>query len=169
MFGVYLSNTSILGGGSIGAAYGAYLKKGGANMLTGKQEKFVRNLIQGMSQREAYKNSYNAENMTDKCIDEEACKLFNNPKINQRYNELIERAANASVMTAQERLEYLTAIVYGIEQEQIKGIVEGEVIEYERPADLGTRLKAVDIMNKMQGEYVTKISGEVSVKLEDLL
>lgn len=130
-------------------------------MLTGKQEKFVRNLIQGMSQREAYKNSYNAENMTDKCIDEEACKLFNSPKINQRYNELIERAANASVMTAQERLEYLTAIVYGTEQEQVQGIVEGVKVEFERPADLNTRMKAIDIMNKMTSQYVQKIEADV--------
>ena len=138
-------------------------------MLTGKQEKFVRNLIQGMSQREAYKNSYDTENMTDKSIDEVACRLFNEVKIQSRYNELIERAANASVMTAQERLEYLTAIVYGTEQEQVQGIVEGVKVEFERPADLNTRMKAIDIMNKMQGEYVTKIAGEVSVKLEDLL
>lgn len=138
-------------------------------MLTGKQEKFVRNLIRGMSQREAYKNSYDAENMTDSSIDVEACKLFNSPKIAQRYQELIERAANASVMTAQERLEYLTAIIYGTEQEQIKGLVEGVEVEYERPADLNTRMKAIDIMNKMQGEYVTKVEGTVSMKLEDLL
>lgn len=157
-------------GGAIGIAYGAkYDGKGELNMLTGKQEKFIRNLIQGMSQREAYKNSYDTENMTDKSIDEVACRLFNDDKIKSRYNELIERAANASVMTAQERLEYLTAIIYGIEQEQVQGIVEGVKVEFERPADLNTRMKAIDIMNKMQGEYVTKIAGEVSVKLEDLL
>ena len=138
-------------------------------MLTGKQEKFVRNLIQGMSQREAYKKSYDAENMTDKTIDEAACKLFNDSKVNARYQELIERAANASVMTAQERLEYLSRIVYGTEMEQIVGFVEGEEVGYERVADLNTRMKAIDIMNKMQGEYVTKVEGNVSIKLEDVL
>ena len=30
-------------------------------MLTVKQEKFVQNLIKGMSQREAYKKAYNAK------------------------------------------------------------------------------------------------------------
>lgn len=139
-------------------------------MLTGKQEKFVRNLVQGMSQREAYKNSYDAENMTDKTIDEEACRLFKNPEITARYQVLIERASTASVMTAQERLEYLTAIIHGIEQEQIKSLVEGVEVEYERPADLNTRMKAIDIMNKMQGEYVTKVEGNLQVtKLEDLI
>lgn len=138
-------------------------------MLTPKQEKFVRGLIQGMSQREAYKNSYNAENMTDKTIDEEACRLFNDPKIYARYEELIEKAAMASVMTAQERLEYLTGIVYGTEQEQVKGVVEGVEVEFERPADLNARMKAIDIMNKMTGEYVTKVEGSLGVKLEDVL
>ena len=138
-------------------------------MLTAKQEKFVRNLIQGMSQREAYKNSYDAENMTDKSIDEEACRLFNDLKINARYKELQDKLDKATIMSAQERLEYLTGIVMNTEQEQIKGFVEGVEIEYERPADLSTKIRAIDTMNKMTGEYTTKIEGNVSVKLEDLL
>lgn len=139
-------------------------------MLTAKQEKFVRNLIQGMSQREAYKNSYDAENMTDKSIDEEACRLFNDIKIATRYKELMDRAATASVMTAQERLEFLTEVITGIQREhRVQHTDEGDR-EYEEPADLNTRLKAVDLMNKMQGEYTTKIEGELKVsKLEDLI
>lgn len=138
-------------------------------MLTPKQEKFVRNLIQGMSQREAYKNSYDAENMTDKSIDEEACRLFNSPNISSRYEELQDRLATATIMTAQERLEYLTRIVYGTEMELTTAIVDGEEFIKEYPADLSTRMKAIDIMNKMQGEYVTKVEGSIGVKLEDLL
>lgn len=138
-------------------------------MLTPKQEKFVRNLVKGMSQREAYKNSYNAENMADETIDVEACKLFADHKISQRYKELQERLANASIMTAQERLEYLTEVIYGIQREHRTAIVDGEAQEYEEQPDISTRLKAVDLMNKMQGEYVTKIAGEITVKLEDLI
>jgi len=139
-------------------------------MLTAKQEKFVRNLVQGMSQREAYKNSYDAENMTDKTIDEEACRLFNDSKISARYQELIERAATASVMTAQERLEFLTEVIKDIQREHKISITEDGKIEYDEPADLNTKLKAVDLMNKMQGEYTTKIEGDLRVsKLEDLI
>lgn len=138
-------------------------------MLTPKQEKFVRNLIQGMSQREAYKNSYDAENMTDKSIDEEACRLFNDSKISSRYKELQDRLDKATIMTAQERLEYLTGVVLDIEREHKVDLSEGEVYEYDAPADISTKLKAIDLMNKMQGEYVTKVEGNVSVKLEDLL
>lgn len=120
-------------------------------MLTAKQEKFVRNLIQGMSQREAYKNSYDADNMADKTIDEKACILFNNDKIKARYTELQGRLDKATIMTAQERLEYLTEIIQGIQLDN-----------NEAPADLNIKLRAIDIMNKMQGEYVQKIEADVN-------
>ena len=134
-------------------------------MLTAKQEKFVRNLIQGMSQREAYKNSYDAENMTDKSIDEEACRLFNDTKISSRYRELQDRLEDATIMTAKERLEYLTNIIKDIEMEKVYGIADGVQIGYERPAELNTKLKAIDIMNKMQGEYVQKIEADVNSEI----
>jgi len=123
-------------------------------MLTAKQEKFVRNLIQGMSQREAYKNSYNAENMSDKVIDNEASKLFNSHEISMRYKELQDSLDKHTIMTAQERLEYLTGIIKDIQKEQ------GEV-----PADLNTKIRAIDIMNKMQGEYVTKVEADVNTEV----
>lgn len=142
-------------------------------MLTPKQEKFVRNLISGMSQREAYKNSYDAENMTDESIDVAACRLFNDDKIKLRYKELQDKLANASIMTAQERLEYLTGIILDIEREHKYYVVDGMMQEREEPADFNTKLKAIDIMNKMQGEYVQKIVADVdnevsiSITLED--
>jgi phage terminase small subunit len=127
-------------------------------MLTGKQEKFVRNLIKGMTQREAYKNSYDAENMSDKVIDNEASKLFNSREITMRYKELLDKVDRAYIMTAQERLEFLTDIVMGIEQEKSTSS-DGE--EIGRPATLKERMQAIDIMNKMQGEYVTKVDANV--------
>ena len=88
-------------------------------MLTAKQEKFVRNLIEGMTQREAYKNSYDAENMADKTIDEKACILFADEKIRARFKELQDELAKASIMTAQERLIYLSKVVREEEKEKI--------------------------------------------------
>lgn len=138
-------------------------------MLTAKQEKFVRNLIQGMSQREAYKNSYDAENMTDRVIDNEASKLFNSHEISVRYKELQDSLDKHTIMTAQERLEYLTEVIKGLQGEKITEVVDGELKEYTVPTSMKNKLSAIDLMNKMQGEYVTKVEGNVSVKLEDLL
>ena len=58
--------------------------------LTPKQEKFIMTLINGMSQRQAYKFAYNCENMKDTTIDVKACKLFKKDKIQLRYNQLIK-------------------------------------------------------------------------------
>ena len=56
--------------------------------LTTKQEIFVQRLIEGYSQREAYKFAYNCEKMKDTTIDVEASKLLANPKVSIRYEEL---------------------------------------------------------------------------------
>lgn len=56
--------------------------------LTTKQEIFVQRLIEGYSQREAYKFAYNCEKMKDTTIDVEASKLLANPKVSLRYEEL---------------------------------------------------------------------------------
>lgn len=138
-------------------------------MLTAKQEKFIQNIVKGMSQREAYKDAYNADGMSDNAIDREASLLAKNPKVAQRHKELVDAIAKPTIMTAQERLEYLTAIVKDVEKENRSVVVEGSIMNYKECADISTKLKAIDLMNKMQGEYVTKVEGNVSVKLEDLI
>ena len=56
--------------------------------LTQKQENFVQALVSGKSQREAYKEAYNAANMKDSTVDKRACELLKNGKVAGRYNEL---------------------------------------------------------------------------------
>ena len=113
-------------------------------MLTAKQEKFVRNLIEGMTQREAYKNSYDAENMTDKTIDEESCRIFNDCKINARFRELQDELAKQSILTATQRAVILSDIATNSEE------------------DTNTKIRAIDTLNKMSGEYVQKIDANVN-------
>ena len=57
--------------------------------LTTKQEIFVQRLIEGYSQREAYKFAYNCEKMKDSTIDNNAYKLMQNNEVLTRYNTLI--------------------------------------------------------------------------------
>lgn len=120
-------------------------------MLTAKQEAFVQNIIQGMSQADAYRSAYNTKRMSDNAIYREASLLVENPKVAQRLKELREQLATPAIMSAQERLEWLTRLVNG-----------GAMVQ--------DKLRAIDIMNKMTGEYVTKVEGNMSIaKLEDML
>ena len=138
--------------------------------LTPKQEKFVQNIVAGMSQREAYKNSYNAENMSDKTIDNKAYQLFKKDDIRARYDELMDKAMDESIMSAKERLKWLSDLVNNIQVEQVTKIVNGETVTVKIHADFDQKIKAIDTMNKMTGEYVNKVEANLSVdKLEDLL
>lgn len=141
-----------------------------APKLTPKQELFAQNIIQGMSQADAYRNSYNAKKMSDKTVWENASRLMNDGKVKARVKELRDQIAKTAIMTAQERLKFLTKVINGEECEVAYAQdAEGNQIEIKQPPSLKTRLNAIDIMNKMQGEYVTKVVGNMEAKLEDLL
>lgn len=91
-------------------------------MLTPKQEKFVRNLASGMSQYDAYRNSYNAKNMKRSTIDRRATELAAKGTIKARYNELIEKANEKVEIRAEDILRELKAIAFsnGSDYAQIK-------------------------------------------------
>ena len=57
--------------------------------LTIKQEIFVQRLIEGYSQREAYKFAYNCENMKNESIDVKASNLFKKDKIRLRFGKML--------------------------------------------------------------------------------
>jgi phage terminase small subunit len=113
-------------------------------MLTAKQELFVKHIIDGMTQADAYRSAYDTSRMTDKTVHEKASRLMADDKVRARLEELRNQMITPSVMSAQKRLEWLTELVMS---------------EEESTTD---KLKAVDIMNKMQGEYVQKVQAEVT-------
>jgi phage terminase small subunit len=112
-------------------------------MLTAKQEAFAQNIVSGMNQADAYRSAYPGQRMADKTIWETASKLMKNPKVVARIKELRAELAKPTIMSAQERLEWLTELIKS---------------EEETTSD---KLKAADIMNKMQGEYVQKVEADV--------
>lgn len=68
---------------------------------------------------------------------------MNDVKVQSRVNELRGQVMKSTIMSAQERMEWLTDL--------IKNTNEGTT----------DRLRAIDIINKMTGEYVTKIDADV--------
>ena len=115
-------------------------------MLTPKQELFVQNIIQGMSQADAYRSAYSSKNMSDKTIHEAASRLMADSKISARVEELRRQLAKETIMSAQKRMEWLTGVIQS---------------ENESTTD---KLRAIDLMNKMSGEYVQKIAAEVQTE-----
>ena len=99
-----------------------------------------------MSQADAYRSAYNASKMTNKSIIEKASDLASNVNIKERVKELRDKVARKSIMSAQERLEWLTRLVLS------------------EDATNSDRIKALDIMNKMDGEYTQKIQADVQTE-----
>ena len=113
-------------------------------MLTEKQERFAQAVaLEGMTYSDAYRSAYDTSRMSDKTVNEKASLLKDNDKVRARITELRENLVGKKIMSAQERLEWLT-----------------QLIQSEKEST-GDKLKAADIMNKMQGEYVQKVEADV--------
>ena len=135
-------------------------------MLTPKREKYVQNLVKGMSQREAYKNSYDASKMKDETIDSKASVLFKEDKIRKRYEELIKKTEDEAVMSAIERKSWLTKVVKG----EVKHTsYDSNGNSYDNEAYISDKMKAIDILNKMDSLYTVPIKGDVTLSYENAL
>ena len=121
--------------------------------LTANQEKFAKNIaLEDMNQSDAYRSAYPNQRMSDKTIWEKASALASNDKVQARIKELRSMADTPKVMSAQRRREWLTEVIN------------------DPDIDINVKLKASDQLNRMTGEYVTKVEGNLNVtKLEDLI
>lgn len=139
--------------------------------LTIKQEKYVQGLFAGLSQREAYKQAYNCENMTDKTIDENACKLANDTKIATRLKELTDELKERNMVTVERVLAELAKVGFAngsdfakvVEKEYIEEIKdeEGNVVDTKEH-----RYKAVEVLetDKLEQNKLAAIAGIKSTK-----
>ena len=139
--------------------------------LTSRQikfcEEYVKNGLNGtQAYMKAYKNCKKEETATAS-----ASRLLRNVKVLSYIEELQEALKDKAIMSAKERMVWLSEVVNDIQKEGVKvKTADRDFIIGEGNADLNTKLKAIDIMNKMTGEYKTILDGNVGiVKLEDVL
>jgi hypothetical protein len=127
--------------------------------LTPKQAKFAANLAEGMSQAEAYRNAYDAENMANETIHAHASRLAKRDKVAARVDALIaERMRLIETRGVSDR-----AKVVGL----LRQFAEDEA----RPDHV--RLRAVELWGKTCGAFVEVIedrrerpASSVAVELE---
>jgi hypothetical protein len=111
-------------------------------MLTPKQEAFARAVaLDDMNYSDAYRSAYNAERMKDETVYTKSSILAKDGKIAERIAELRGQANTPRVMSAQQRREKLS-----------------ELAAHEDP---NVSMKAIDLLNKMTGEYVQKVEAQV--------
>lgn len=108
--------------------------------LTPKQAKFAANLAEGMSQAEAYRNAYDAENMAPETIHAHASRLAKRDKVAARVDALVEaRMRLIEVKGVSDREKVVTLL---------RKFAEDEA----RPDHV--RLRAVELWGKTCGAFV---------------
>ena len=109
--------------------------------MTHRQELFIQEYIKtGNATNSAIKAGYSKK--TARVIGQEN---LTKPYIKKKINELSQKIACNSIMTAKERQEYLTKLINAAD------------------VKVSDKLKALDILNKMTGEYIQKVevNGEI--------
>lgn len=133
--------------------------------LTNKQEKFVQCLIKGMSQRQAYKASYDTKKMKNETIDTRACELLKNSKVEVRYNELRERIIKESEEEAIfQAKDYLKEIA-SIANDDIGNYLEYKTVKRQKKNNKGevtSEWDEVVVMVKDSTTVNTKNISEIS-------
>lgn len=127
-------------------------------MLTPKQERFVQNMVKGMSQRRSYLDAFpSSKKWKPETVDNKASKLFNSDEILARYNEIIKKSEDEAIMSAIERKKWLTKVIYGEIKDKQVFFTDGEADTVDIEANVTTKMKAINILNKMTGDYIQDI------------
>ena len=143
--------------------------------LTNQQRNFCEEYVNnGNNGTQAYLKAYKS------CKKEEtamvnASRLLRNAKVNNYVTELRQKLQDKAIMTAEERMNWLTKVINGEIKEKTAVLKtnyetgEEEMIEKDFPSKLDTKLKSMDILNKMTGQYVTNLNGNVNLSFEEVL
>ncbi len=115
-------------------------------MLTDQQENFARAVaLQGMNYSDAYRSAYNTETDRQETVWDAASKLAKHTEVAQRINELRGETVSPQIMSAIKRREKLT--------------------ELANSDDPNVAMKAIDLLNKMDGEYVQKVEADLKSEI----
>ena len=110
--------------------------------LTLKQQRFAEHLALTDNASEALRLAYDCSKMSEASVNQWACRLKKDFKIASRVDEIRSPAVQEAIANIQERKELLSKAVR-------RGLGDGKMT----PKD---GLRAVDLLNQMEGIYVTK-------------
>lgn len=115
--------------------------------LTDKQEKFVQNVLSGMTHIEAYRDAYPGGRSSDAVVAKNASALLKKPHVQRRYEELLDKVRKEGerrgVMSAAEVLERLSEIASSVKED-------------DQPAKLSAAVKCLELLGKHHSLFTEK-------------
>lgn len=123
-------------------------------VISNQQRKFCEEYVKnGNVATKAYLIAYKSCK-TEKTAGVNASRLLGNARIQEYIKELQDELKKKAIMSAEERMIWLSKVVNG----DIKHTsYDGNGNSYENEAYISDKMKAIDIMNKMDGEYINKV------------
>ena len=116
--------------------------------MNNNQKLFCHEYIKnGNNGTRAYMEVYDVDEETAR---RSASRLLTKDDVRKYIESLQDELKEETIMSAKERMEWLTKVIKG---------------EIEQNAYTTDKLKSIDIMNKMTGEYVTKIEGDIGATI----
>ena len=142
--------------------------------LNNQQRRFCEEYVKnGLNGKQAYLKAYSETCNSEDTATVNASRLLTNANVLSYIKELQDELRKANIMSAEERMEWLSGVVKDINRDEVyvRNSDGEEVLMGSKNADLNTKIKAIDTLNKMSGEYRTILDGSVNhvVKLEDVL
>lgn len=128
--------------------------------LTPKQEKFIQGVVSGLSQREAYKQAYNATKMKTETIDKKASELFSKGEIRGRYEELLNEFKEKALYTREEATNDLLWI-----KKEAKSNIEIEGLDKSNGTIFINSVKELCVLNDL---YPNKKEKEDNTQEKDI-
>mgnify|MGYP000228684342 FL=1 len=130
--------------------------------LTIKQEKFCMVYVETGNASEAYRQAYNAENMSNEAIGVEACRLLDNPSVSLKVKELKSGHIKRHELTIDDLVKQLE------EARQVALTLENPQCSAAISATMGTAklLGLVVDKNETTGANGGAIQHAVSIKIE---
>lgn len=130
--------------------------------LTSKQEKYVQGLVAGLSQRKAYREAYDSDNMKDNTVDVKASNLLKQDKIRARHLFLLNEHKEKAMWTREESVNTLRWLIersiQSIEQQD-----EGYVRQGTSNAMISAikELNELELLYPLKAKQVEKIDSEI--------
>lgn len=123
-------------------------------VISNQQRKFCEEYVKnGNVATKAYLIAYKSCK-TEKTAGVNASRLLGNARIQEYIKELQDELKKKAIMSAEERMIWLSKVVNG----DIKHTsYDANGNSYENEAYISDKMKAIDIMNKMDGEYINKV------------
>ena len=117
--------------------------------LTGKQEAFAKSyVLNGGNATQAYRDSYSYPGMAESTLYNEASRTLALPNVSLTIEELRLPVRKEAIASIEKRKVWLTNLIDD---------------DYARNTD---KLRAVDLLNQMEGVYVTKIESKQASLVE---